>query len=121
MRGGVECVECGQPIKRSYMQETLDDMDKHKSCFNCDFWLKYIEEDPKHPDTHIISDKFIHYVIGEDLPDNYKGFSGFGGSRVTITLPDGRTVVTKNLWYQGEIPEIFHDRWPIKPSKMVWG
>lgn len=50
-----------------------------------------------------------HYYISKDDPG---GFQGFGGREWKILFLDGRKVVSRNLWSQGEIPPAMRDKLP---------
>ncbi|QCX81163.1 hypothetical protein C9F11_37900 [Streptomyces sp. YIM 121038] len=51
-----------------------------------------------------------HFMLGDDRPGD--GFKGFGGRRFDIQFFDGRTVTTRDLWYQGVVPPKWRERYP---------
>ena len=73
-------------------------------CHTCMFWLRVLLSTPPENSVRVGG---IHYTIH---PDNMTGMRGFGGRHFRIIFRDGRTVDTKNLFHQGEIPEKFKTR-----------
>ena len=73
------------------------------------FWERLLEDDLKRSQQVAIIDGH-HYIIE---PENSKEpFRGFGGDKFIIHFKDGREVITTNLWYQGEIPEEYKEKFP---------
>jgi len=77
-------------------------------CFNCSFWTEVIEEYKK--GNKVVIDGHA-YVIGNE--EARGGFRGFGGRSFIIEFYDSRqTIVSTNLWHNGEIPKRFRDKLP---------
>ena len=72
----------------------------NNSCQECQFWAgKYAIRNQSN--VARINNK--HYIIGseDDL------IKGMGGQEYVIKFNNGRTVLTHNLWHQGDIPEVW--------------
>lgn len=86
-------------------------------CFTCEFWEDMLKRDQAE-DSHLhFVAEGAHYCIGDEDSTSY--FRGFDGAKVTITFNDGTVVKSSNLWYQGEIPENFRDKFP-DTAKIEW-
>lgn len=106
----VECRECGEKERASYNQETRTQMVSKSLCFNCLFWLEYVD---KANSERVIRVKQTHYHLPTRLiATGNKNWLGFGGIPWWIKTHDGRLIHTNNLWCQGGIPERFQDRLP---------
>ena len=73
-----------------------------EACFACNFWLR--NSDPAAIDRAIVNGRSYFPCEGNG--------PGYGGRHVTIHYADGRTVESRNLWTQGEVPAHFRDRLP---------
>lgn len=101
------CHECGGEIK--YCYDHKDRLAKKVECFLCDFWSSLVGKDGI---IVVRNDgKRHHYQIGPDTGE--KSWKGFGGDRWRILFEDGRVIETTDLWHQGDVPERFHDRFPV--------
>lgn len=76
---------------------------------NDSFWGPGGTRDGDDPTKRVVVDG-THYILGDDRPGG--AFKGFGGRRFDIEFSDGRTVTTRDLWYQGVIPPKWHERYP---------
>ena len=111
LRDPITCVECG---KIAFPYQTSGEMQRRmideRLCFNCCFWTEWMCRQNE-PETARING--WHYRIGKEMPPTYPShLLGSAGRRFAIVFPDGRVVVTHNLWCQGQIPEHFRERLP---------
>jgi hypothetical protein len=105
------CSSCGHhPVKTHFGEPTRSRMITKQVCFTCDFWLGLIDNKGLTPENRFIIEGH-HYVALPNDPHPL-AMRGFSGRRFEIKTDDGRTIVTNNLWHQGEIPERFRDRLP---------
>ena len=93
-----------------------------KYCFQCAYWTRRLDQ--ANEGTCIFAEgggPFGDPVINLSSFDPKQplvlrssgGPKGFSGRKWEIEFLDGRDfpfVTTNNLWYAGEIPELFHDR-----------
>ena len=95
----MNCKHCGeQNVKMSWDKATIAELEKNEACFTCNYWIEMAERDKKH-NRWIVTNKFVHYVIGEG--NSYpRGFDG----RLFIIKRNGEIVKTNDLWHQGDIP-----------------
>jgi hypothetical protein len=71
------------------------------------FWADVLSAHQSHPESRFV-DGGGSFLIGPgNAPENLRGY---GGRLVEVTFPDGRVVVTNNLWSNGSIPE---DKLPL--------
>ncbi|MGW6531389.1 hypothetical protein [Streptomyces venezuelae] len=77
---------------------------------NDSFWGPGGVRDADNPAKRVVVDG-KHYMLGDDKPGSGQ-FKGFGGRRFDIEFFDGRTVTTRDLWYQGVIPPKWRDLYP---------
>jgi hypothetical protein len=108
------CTECGSPIQTNYYEPTKTRLIEKNVCFSCDHWLGKIDI-KDNPRTVRVNN--THYYIEDDAPN--APFQGFGGQKFVILFDDGRKVVTRNLWCQGNIPSRFRDRLPDN-ARFLW-
>lgn len=103
------CRECGEVLYDRWVEDVKQRVLAEKLCHTCLFWSDYATtaSDP----THLVV-KGYHYVIAPDQPKGYRGFTGHGGAEFIIKFNDGREVVSRNLWAQGNVPAHFRDRLP---------
>lgn len=101
---GIICKVCGQ---RAPGRDTRFGSDDLPVCSKCAFWLDLIRRKGDH--TAVIDG--THYSVFP-AADPKKGLLGFGGRKFTVKFKDGRTVVTNNMWHQGEVPALFRKHLP---------
>lgn len=102
------CKCCGNVFSTNYSEPTKSQLLEKNVCFKCNFWQEYLEikDDP-----NIARIEGSHYVIQPDTTGD-PSWKGFGGRKFIIRFADGREVVTRNLWHQGEIPAHFREELP---------
>lgn len=103
------CKECGDVLYDQWIEDVKQRVLTEKLCHGCLFWSDYAKtsSDP----AHLVVNGY-HYVISPDQPNGYRGFVGHGGAEFLIKFSDGREVVSRNLWAQGQVPQHFRDRLP---------
>jgi hypothetical protein len=103
----ITCTTCGAEATLHYGGETGIRMRTEQVCFLCAYWTELIAKDAQNPERAVVVEG-VHYTIAPDLkPGTPKHCAGFGGTKYVIQFKDGRLVTSRNLWYQGPIP----DRW----------
>ena len=102
------CKICGAREENHWISHKQ--LTERQECFNCNYWMKLIEDQRWDEDRFRVVVKGIHYVGYS--PRVSTGMKGFGGQLWKIKFLDGREVECRNLWHQGEIPERFRDRLP---------
>jgi hypothetical protein len=111
----ITCVLCGRVTHTRY-SGCGERMRRDLHCFYCVFWQELIEQDAGEPENVVIVDG-RHYLVRADLePGKDKWLAGFGGGEFRIVFNDGRSVVSHNLWHQGEIPDRFRAALPDNAS-----
>lgn len=108
---GPRCRECGNPEPSEYIDSTQKQIQERGLCFRCNFWTNMVAG--LGPHSVIVEGR--SYEIAPDRPDILaRGGQGLGhgGAAFEIAFNDGRTVVSRNLWAQGEIPAHFRERMP---------
>jgi len=103
-----QCKECGGLVGTRYVEPVAKALRESGTCHSCHHWTEIISSNRS---NRAIIDGTIYSIL-PDEPNGHKGFLGFGGSRFEIEFKDGRTVVSHNLWYGGEIPHHFKHRLP---------
>jgi hypothetical protein len=104
-----KCRKCGEIEQNQFHEDTKKRLLELRLCFYCDFWQTKVGR-CRESNQAVIDGKV--YSISPDQPAGYQGFLGFGGSRHEIQFFDGRTVVSHNLWFNGEIPPHWRDELP---------
>lgn len=110
----VNCQWCGKNEELHWYEAVNEYLIETGLCFDCGFWLGYIlcaDTDYTKDGQRIARINHQHYVICPDNPRPGLG-SGYGGRKITLRFLDGTEVTTRNLWSQGEIPELFRDQLP---------
>jgi Zn ribbon nucleic-acid-binding protein len=102
------CSKCGGLVSLNYTN--ADDLKKHKLCFKCDHFRQVKEKAETNKNRVIIEGNSYH--VEPDNPGAY--FKGFGGHEFKIVRNDApeTVITTRNLWHQGEIPEIWKEDIP---------
>jgi hypothetical protein len=101
------CKECGSPIATDFYQPVKSRLINKNLCHSCNFWD---EKKDGQDNKRVVIVNGTHYWIEDDKPN--AAFQGFGGAKFSIEFNDGRKVITRNLWCQGDIPIRFRDRLP---------
>lgn len=91
--------------------QLLDKIEKRKE-FDAYFWGEKVQwlnnNDLTGDNQKAVRINGVHYVIGQEDPDN-SFIKGYGGRKFVIQFKSGphkgKVIETKNLWHQGEIPE----------------
>lgn len=105
------CKTCGGLIELSYGDAQNARFKQNQICFNCNYW-EIIEASAKVDKRRVII-KGTSYYVGDDVRDKGFDFAGFGGRQFRLKRFDSDEVVfTRNLWCQGEIPNVFLERIP---------
>lgn len=107
-----ECERCGVHVENRFTEDTARGLEERRRCLDCGFWENY---ERRRDDSGMVRIDGQHYVIAGELRPGDCG-PGFGGREFRIRFHDGRKVVTRNLWHQGEIPERFRTTLPDNAS-----
>jgi hypothetical protein len=116
-----KCKECGSKENSTRLMDTNDPHVKlmlKGYCWKCAFWLSKVDAGDE--ESIYIRMEGVHY-IAHPFTKNMKSrmFMGFGGSKWAFRLSDGRTIISNNVWQQGEIPERFRDQMPDNATSYV--
>ena len=102
------CQHCGLDAKTTYNEEVKARLIINKRCFNCDFWVRMVEQnqEPENILRWIVTSSWRHHRIGSGT-SNIAKHRGSYGRTYTIEWLDTtrRQTVTNDLWSQGQIPE----------------
>ena len=99
------CAECGLTHEHG-----------GRYCSTCGFWLEKLEWTERGRSLRTRSgDRIVHYSCEPGIVPARPGM-GHGGDRFTFRLADASTVVSNDVWFQGEIPARFHDRLPVNAT-----
>lgn len=104
-----QCRDCGAIERNQYYDEVKAKLLGRRLCHNCDYWQDRV--DAMAGGTFAIIDSRAYHIT-PDAPEGYQGFIGFGGAHHEIEFNDGRRVVTKNLWFNGDVPSHWRSRLP---------
>ena len=105
----VGCVECGRNEARSWDTDCEANLKALGMCFNCAFWHEKLAGKDAPQSVRV---EGRHFWIEPDQPGRGGCGMGHGGSKFDIRFHDGRKVVSRNLWAQGDIPNHFKARLP---------
>lgn len=109
---GVKCRECGKDDEAYLLEEVREEMLRLRLCHYCLIWYERLEKQLQNPDKYIIV-KGTAYAICEEPPIKERGWGcGFGGREFRIRFPDGRLVISHNVWCGGDVPAHFRERLP---------
>lgn len=88
-------------------------------CFSCDHWLRLNDE---YADSRIVMegrDGLRHHYLDGGRSSQRASFLGFGGAEFKWRMiATGAECSTNNMWYQGEIPKRFYDRFPVNAERI---
>lgn len=96
----MKCIICGKEFDENNSKEA--DVCSIACANTLDFWLEKIANMNK---MQIRINNRCYYLKAED--ETNTGFRGFSGARFYIRLNDGAELTTTNLWFNGNIPEVF--------------
>lgn len=111
-----ECRECGNHDRAAFwIQPYGAQLAERKLCHTCNHWHEKLAWKAQGDPNQVIV-AGVHYHISPDDETSLKQLggwgSGFGGSKFKVRFHDGREVVSRNLWCQGDVPERFRERLP---------
>ena len=106
----MKCFVCHNEIAESLFNDNVPPMCSNE-CHRINFWNEKAEKYAKNENGY--SNRVVivnggHYTYHDEVPNAY--FKGFGGRQFKVKFNDGRVIQTKNMWFQGDIPEEFRDR-----------
>ena len=100
------CERCGYPITA---------FDKN-GCTTCAFWDEHANTDRQAKPHQVFIAEGSHYLIGEEPTKaellRYSSCYGYGGAEFRVKFHDGTTVVSHNVWCQGDIPDAWKSVMP---------
>lgn len=101
------CSSCNGVVSLKYGEPTRTQMVERKQCFTCNFWTSRMKLHQTSENSAIVCG--CAYMV-HPMEDRTKGmFLGFGGRLQRFRFHDGRTLDSNNVWFQGEIPDIFRE------------
>ena len=96
------CVCCGRKTITTY--HNRDSLVKKNMCFGCDIW----DERSKHQNNdNVMIVNGDWYTVGPE--DKNNKMRGFGG-RKFVFVKNGKMVESTNVWFGGEIPQIWKSK-----------
>ena len=104
------CQACGDKISFTFGEERNDELYDNRYCFNCNFWSSALEE-MKTDNNFYVVDGSLCWDGGNGKTDMF-GYRGHGGYPFYILCNDGRKVTTDNLWHNGDVPQVWLDKFP---------
>jgi hypothetical protein len=104
----LSCKECGGEVDLNYIGKVREKLETNQICYVCNFWLEIIEA--KNELYRVFIDGKA-YVIGE-FYHRLSPFCGFNGNKYRIKINNKAIITTKNLWFNGYIPDRFRSRLP---------
>lgn len=93
------CTKCKRPETANYSGD--ERMIEKQLCFRCNLWEKRLEED-FNKDNVFVYNRTMHSIATYGISKDK--FLGNGGSIFKITYPDGKEVVSNNIWCGGVLP-----------------
>lgn len=109
------CRECGGVVSLNILGSTKR-LESRNICSLCDHFIEIIE-DINNPRRVIVNGGcYWRKDYNKTAPSHCLGF---GGSVYKIRMHTGEEYTTNDLWFNGEIPEIFRDR--IKDNAVFIG
>ena len=102
------CSVCGKHETGDWVDYAAKVMIERSQCWDCNYWTDQLGR----RDMLVINGRT--YSVGPEPKDprNHRGFLGMAGRRFDITLANGKTFTTHNLWSGGDIPERFRSEFP---------
>jgi len=113
----IVCKVCGETERLTYGTHN-ERLKSERLCFTCEFWLRYVWNDPTEPRALVINGG--HFMIGDEERRHPGEMRGFAGRKFLIEKFTGEQIVTTNLWYQGKIPQHFRERLPDNARFKKW-
>jgi hypothetical protein len=112
----VKCRECKTVFDTSRTSGGLA-LKERGLCFDCNFWTEKVdwaEAGDLSSGRKVARVLGHHYIISPDQADLRS--AGMGGRKCQVRFTSGphagAEITTRNLWFQGEIPDHFRDRLP---------
>lgn len=100
------CIICGKEINvgKSPHYSTEDGVVCSSRCHTKHYWNRIIDNEDR-----VVIDGVCYTVGREDIPDEFKGYSG---RYFRIEKFTGEVIETNNLRYNDEVPEEYEDELP---------
>jgi hypothetical protein len=108
------CQICGEIENLTYTEERQRQLAHHRICFSCNFWVERFWFHLTDPQSVICNREAY---MARDTPLERR-FRGYGGRKFTFYMLDGRTIVSTDVWHQGEVPEHFSH---LLPDNAIMG
>lgn len=100
------CMICGKIFSRNYCNLK----DDSNTCFSCEFWNEKLELYKTNKNFLVIKGEAY---LNRNQYDKDNRFNGFGGATFTyIRYDDHITVMTRDMWHNGTVPESFRASMP---------
>lgn len=100
----MNCEICNYEIEESRFSHAVLCSD---DCFHIHFWNEKVKIKDQ---PNVIRVNGEHYTWHPENPKAY--FKGHGGREFKIEFNDGRKITSRNIWYQGEIPQSYRKLLP---------
>jgi hypothetical protein len=107
------CVSCDKWEKNEWIPEAMKELHEKQQCHNCNFWTRKISKYGIGFEKHFVVKGTIY--LAHDSKSASKGgpvMRGFGGREHIILFCNNTTIVTTNLWCQGDVIERFRKFFP---------
>ncbi len=98
------CIECGGLIPTTYHEPIKSELISRNVCLSCNIWINKLATLPD-PNCFIVNGGVYNTRPEFEGP----GFRGFGGSEFKF-MKDSVLTVSKNVWFNGYVPDHFKDR-----------
>lgn len=108
----IVCSVCGDEHELRWVKALSSRLKQDRICFTCDFWKRRVEWAAEHPDESVVVDGSAFSIRPDLSPETDRWLAGMNGSKNVILFNDGRRVVSRNLWHNGEVPERWRDQLP---------
>ena len=105
----IRCSVCEKTEESIWNEETNEELATHNMCFNCNFWREKVSwlTNPDYLNRQTIVNG-CHFMVNESVLNGF--MQGSGGTPYYIHYNDGRKVVSRNVWQQGDIPKLWKDK-----------